>query len=578
MDKPWLRFYEEGVPHSIDYPSLLVHQLLDGTATQFPRRPAVVFGASAGPWLLTHALTYSELRELSDRFAAALQQLGVTKGDRVAVHLPNCPQFLIAFYGVLKAGGVVVPLAPPCSAREVEHQLCDVGAETIITLTSLFPLVERARPHTPLRHVIVTNIKEYFPGLLKVLFSLTMEKKGGHYLELPQRAGNYWFQDLLAKAPATPAPLELSQDDLAMLQYTGGTTGISKAAMLTHRNLVVNTAQVRAWITATKEGHDVTLCAAPFFHVYGMTVGMNYSVYAGSTMVLMANPWHTDEMLKLIDKFRPTIFPGVPTMYAAINNHPDAAAGKYHLRSIHSCISGSAPLPMEVKQKFETLTGGKLVEGYGLTEAAPVTHCNPMHAQNKAGSIGLPIPDVDAKIVDLETGETDLGVEEIGELVVRGPQVMKAYWNMPEETAIALRNGWLYTGDIAKMDSDGYFYIVDRKKDLIISGGFNIYPREVEDVLYEHPAVKHAVAAGIPDEYRGEMLKVYIVLKEGMTADEGEIIAFCRERLAKYKVPRAVEFRTELPMTVVGKVLRRALVEEERKKLEEEHKAEGTSE
>jgi len=578
MDKPWLRFYEEGVPHSIDYPSLLVHQLLDGTAAQYPKRPAVVFGACAGPWLLTRTLTYSGLRELSDRFAAALQQLGVKKGDRVAVHLPNCPQFLIAFYGVLKAGGVVVPLAPLCSAREVEHQLRDVGAETIITLTSLFPLVERARPHTPLRHVIVTNIKEYFPGLLKVLFSLTMEKKGGHYLELPQRAGNYWFQDRLANAPATPAPLELSQDDLAMLQYTGGTTGISKAAMLTHRNLVVNTAQVRSWITATKEGHEVTLCAAPFFHVYGMTVGMNYSVYAGSTMVLMANPWHTDEMLKLIDKFRPTIFPGVPTMYAAINNHPDAAAGKYHLRSIHSCISGSAPLPMEVKQKFEKLTGGILVEGYGLTEAAPVTHCNPMHALNKAGSIGLPIPDVEAKIVDLETGETDRGVEEIGELVVRGPQVMRAYWNMPEETAIALRNGWLYTGDIAKMDSDGYFYIVDRKKDMIISGGFNIYPREVEDVLYEHPAVKHAVAAGIPDEYRGEMLKVYIVLKEGMTADEGEIIAFCRERLAKYKVPRAVEFRRELPMTMVGKVLRRALVEEERKKLEEKYKAEGKSE
>ncbi|MGQ9517243.1 MAG: long-chain-fatty-acid--CoA ligase [Anaerolineae bacterium] len=572
MEKPWLKFYEEGVPHTIDYPPYLLHELLDHVVERFPDRPAVIFGASVGSRLLTRTITYRELGQLADRFAAGLQSLGVKKGDRVAIQLPNCPQFPIAFYGTLKAGGVVVSTSPLYVAREIEYQLRDAGAQVLVTLTRNFPEVEKARPHTPLRHVIVTNIKEYFPAPLKLLFSLAVEKKEGHYLKLPERPGNIWLQDFLAKAPAKPEPVPLDQEDLALLQYTGGTTGISKGAMLTHRNMVVNTIQVRSWLTDTKEGQEVALCAAPFFHVYGMTVGMSFGVYVGATMVLMANPRHIDEMLMLIDKFRPTVFPGVPTMYVAINNHPDVAAGKYHLRSIRACISGSAPLPVEVKAKFEELTGGKLVEGYGLTEAAPVTHCNPIYGLNKAGSIGLPFPDVDAKIVDLETGEKELPVGEIGELILRGPQVMKGYWNMPEETAIALRNGWLYTGDVAKMDEDGYFYIVDRKKDMIISGGFNIYPREIEDVLYEHPAVKEAVAAGVPDEYRGEMLKVYIVPKEGMTITEEEIIEFCRQRLAKYKVPRAVEFRTELPKTLVGKFLRRALVEEERRRLEEKKK------
>lgn len=569
MDRPWFAFYEADVPHTIDYPPITLHSMLDNSATRFPDRPATIYGAAVGSRLLTATLTYRQMGALADRFAAGLQSLGVKKGDRVSIQLPNCPQFMIAYYGALKAGAVVVCTSPLYVGREIEHQLKDCGAETMITLTRFYPTVAELRARTPLRNVIVTNIKEYFPGTLRLLFTLAREKKEGHHLTLPAEPGNLAFQDLLAQAPAKPTPVDVGHEDLALLQYTGGTTGISKGAMLTHRNMVVNTAQVSAWFTDTQPGEEIGLGAAPFFHVYGMTVGMSFAVYIGATLLVMPNPRSIPEMLMFMDKYRPTFFPGVPTMYVAVNNHPDVKAGKYNLSSVRACISGSAPLPVEVKARFEDLTGGKLCEGYGLTEAAPVTHCNPIYGLNKAGSIGVPFPDVDAKIVDLETGTKELGVDEIGELLVRGPQVMRGYWSMPDETTIALRDGWLYTGDIARMDKDGYFYIVDRKKDMIISGGFNIYPREVEDVLYEHPAVKEAVAAGVPDEYRGEIVKAYVILKDGAWASQDEIIAFCKERLAKYKVPRAVEFRTELPKTMVGKFLRRLLVEEEKRRLAE---------
>jgi len=563
MERPWFQFYEDPVPRTIDYPEVTLHSMLDDAVSRFPDRPALIFGAAVGSRLMTSTMTYGELGTLVDRFAAGLQSMGVKKGDRVSIHLPNCPQFIIAYYGALKAGAIIVSTSPLYAAREIEHQLNDAGVDTIITMSRFYPLIEQVRPRTRLRNVIVTNIKEYFPGLLRFLFTVAMEKKEGHRITLPAGPGNIWLQDFLSKSPDKPVPVEVDREDLALLQYTGGTTGISKGAMLTHRNMVVNTLQVRSWLSDTQDGQEVTLGAAPFFHVYGMTVGMSFSVYVGATMILMANPRAIDEMLLLIDKFRPTIFPGVPTMYVAVNNHPDVAAGKYDLSSVRACISGSAALPVEVKAKFEELSGGKLVEGYGLTEAAPVTHCNPIYGLNKAGSIGLPFPDVDARIMDLEAGEEELPIGEIGELVLRGPQVMRGYWNMEDETAIALRDNWLYTGDIARIDDDGYFYIVDRKKDMILSSGFNVYPRDVEEVIYEHPAVEEAVAAGVPDEYRGEAVKVYIVLKEGATATEKEIIEFCRDKLAKYKMPRMVEFRDELPKTMVGKVLRRALVEEE---------------
>lgn len=570
MEKPWFNFYEDAVPRTIDYPAITIHSMLDDAVAHYPDRPAFVFGAAVGSRLMTAKMTYAQLGALVDRFAAGLQSIGVKKGDRVSVHLPNCPQFIIAYYGILKAGGVVVPTNPLYAPREIEHQLKDAGVDTIITLTRFYGCIEELRPRTSLRNVIVTNVKEYFPGLLKTLFTLAKEKKEGHKLTLPAQPGNIWFQDFLSRAPDRPTPVEVAHEDLALLQYTGGTTGVSKGAMLTHRNITVNTIQVHSWLTDTKAGNEVTLAASPFFHVYGMTVGMSFSVHVGATMLLMLTPRAIDEMLLLMDRFRPTIFPGVPAMYVAVNNHPDVVAGKYDLSSIRACISGSAPLPVEVKARFEQITGGKLVEGYGLTEAAPVTHCNPIYGVNKAGSIGVPFPDVDVKIVDLETGEKELPIGEIGELALRGPQVMQGYWNMEDETAIALRDGWLYTGDIAKVDKEGYCYIVDRKKDMIISGGFNVYPRDVEEVVYEHPAVKEAVAVGVPDDYRGEAVKVYVVQKEGVSATEEEIIEFCRDKLARYKMPRTVEFRNELPKTMVGKVLRRALLEEELKKKQSE--------
>ncbi len=557
MEKPWLKFYDEGVPATIDYPDKPLYWTLEEAARKYPHNTATIFMGAK--------LTYRELNDLADRFAAALADLGVKKGDRVSIHLPNCPQFVIAYYGALKAGAVVVPTNPLYVEREIEHQLNDSGAETIVTLTKFYPVVRRVKERTKLKNIIVTNIKEYFPPLIKLLFTLFKEKKEGHRPPIPEEPGTYFFQDLMAKYPPTPPEVEIEpEEDLALLQYTGGTTGIPKGAMLTHKNMLVNAIQVRHWMTGLEEGKEVLLAVLPFFHVYGMTVCMNMPIYLGAAMVLLPQ-FKVKEVLEAINKYKPTLFPGVATMYVAINNYPEVH--KYDISSIKACIAGAMPLPYEVWTKFEEITGGKLVEGYGLTEASPVTHCNPIYGLRKP-CIGIPFPDTEAKIVDLETGEKELPVGEVGELAVRGPQVMKGYWNMPEETEMVLKpDGWLLTGDIAKMDEDGYFYIVDRKKDMILSGGYNIYPREIEEVLYAHPKVKEVAAVGVPDEYKGEVPKVFIVLKEGETATEEEIIAYCRENLAKYKVPKYVEFRKELPKTMVGKILRRVLAEEERKKM-----------
>ncbi|MFQ6059381.1 MAG: long-chain fatty acid--CoA ligase [Anaerolineae bacterium] len=567
MDKPWLKHYEEGVPATIDYPDIPLHENLTRAAEKYPDNTATIFGGvvhQLGGMLLDARMTYRQLNEQANRFAAALQQLGVKKGDRVAIYLPNCPQYPISYYGTLRAGAVVVPCNPLYVAREIEHQVNDAGAETMVVLSRFYPVVKSIRANTSLKRVIVTNIKEYFPGLLKLLFTLAVEKKEGHAVDIRGDADTYWFQDLLASAPARPEPVEVKAEDTAVLLYTGGTTGVPKGAQLSHRNLVANTLQTRHWMAESQEGKECILTSLPLFHSYGMTTCMNHAILLASAMLLIPNPRDLEHILKSINKHKPSMFPGVPTMYVAINNYPDI--GKYDLRSIRACISGAASLPVEVQEKFQNLTGGKLVEGYGLTEASPVTHANPINGLCKIGTIGIPFPDTEAKIVDLESGEEDLPPGEIGELVVRGPQVMKSYWNMPTETRNALRDGWLYTGDIAKMDEDGYFTIVDRKKDMIIAGGFNVYPRDVEEVLYEYPKVKEAVVAGVPDPYRGETVKAYIVLKEGETATEEEIISFCRDNLAKYKVPTMVEFREELPKTMVGKILRRVLVEEEKKK------------
>ncbi|MCL7453758.1 MAG: long-chain fatty acid--CoA ligase [Anaerolineae bacterium] len=580
MEKPWLDEYDSGVPATIDYPEVPVHQFLLDAAAKYPNHRACIFGNVVEPLgnrLMDTTMSYKELLELTQRFAAALQGLGVKKGDRVAVHLPNCPQFIIAYYATSMVGGIVVPCNPQYVPRELRHQLTDSGAKVAVTLSLTYPLIKQVRSDTALEHVVVTNIKEYFPGLLKFLFTVATEKKEGHFQDISGDANTYWFQELLAQAASQPEPVTVTPADTGVLMYTGGTTGVSKGAQLTHKNLVANALQVRWWMVGNKPGQEVMMTALPLFHSYAMTVCMNHTVYLAGTMILIPNPRVLDHVLKSINKHKPTLFPGVPAMYVSVSNHPEI--GQYDVSSIRACISGAAGLPPEVQESFESLTGGKLVEGYGLSEATPVTHCNPIYGKRKEGSwIGVPFPDTLAVAMDLETGEKRLETGEIGELCVQGPQVMKGYWNMPTETANSLREHeslgpglWLHTGDITRMDTDGFFQIVDRKKDMILgSGGYNIYPREVEDVLYEHPKVLEAAVAGVPvGAEKGERVKAYVVLKPGESATEEEILEYCRENLAYYKVPKFVEFRSELPKTMVGKILRRVLIEEELKRMGE---------
>ncbi len=573
VEKPWLAHYEEGISAEIEIPPYPVTQNLIQSTEKYPNNTALIFGnvvEPLGDMLMDAKITYGELLDLAHRFAAALQQMGVEKGDRVAVHLPNCPQFVIAYYATLMVGGVVVPCNPSYVARELQHQLEDSGAKIIITLSLTYPIVKQVRAQTKLSDVIVTNIKEYFPGLLKFLFTAAVEKKEGHRQDISGDADTYWLQDVLDSAPARPEPVEVEQEETAVLMYTGGTTGVSKGAQLTHRNVQANAVQVRAWFSELSEGEETILTSLPLFHSYAMTTCMNLAVRTASAMLLISDPRVLVHILKSINKHHPTLYPGVPALYVSLVNYPEIE--KYDISSIKACISGAAPLPVEVQQEFQTLTGGRLVEGYGLSEATPVTHANPIFGENRIGTIGLPFPNTDAKIVDVETGKKQLSPGEVGELVVRGPQVMKGYWRMPTETANALRDGWLHTGDMARMDEDGYFQIVDRKKDMILgAGGFNVYPREVEEVLYQHPKVKECAVVGVPISMeKGERVKAFVVLKEGQTATEEEMLAFCKENLTYYKRPKFIEFRDELPKTMVGKVLRRVLLAEEKEKLSEE--------
>ncbi len=557
--KPWLKFYDPHVPEHIDYPETVMPAVLEQTAQTYPDRPALTLKG-------TH-VNFRVYNQSVNRFAALLQELGVKKGDRVAVHLPNCPQFPIAYYAILRIGGIVVPCNPLYTAREMKHQLNDSGADIIVTLSAMYPTIRQIRAETGLRHVFVAKIKTYFPTLLKLLFSLFMEKKAGHKVDISGDPNTDWFADALKRAPAQPRPVEINWEDTAVLMYTGGTTGVSKGAQLTHQNILVNAYQCKVWVNA-QEAQDSILTALPLYHSYAMTTCMNLGTLIASNLILIPDPRDLKDVLKNIDQHQPSLYPGVPAMYVAFNNYPELS--KYDVSSIQACISGAAGLPVEVQQRFQELTGAKLVEGYGLSEASPVTHGNPVYGDNRVGTIGLPWPDVDVKIVDADTGEQVLGVGEVGELCIRGPQVMKGYWNMPTETANSLRPDpeggppWLHTGDIATMSQDGYFQIVDRKKDMILgAGGYNIYPREVEDALYEHSKVLEVAAVGVPVPGKGERVKVFVVLKSGESATEEEIIAFCRQNLAPYKVPKFVEFRDELPKTTVGKVLRRVLAQEE---------------
>ncbi|MDM7998436.1 MAG: long-chain fatty acid--CoA ligase [Dehalococcoidia bacterium] len=562
MEKVWVKHYDKGVPATIQYPETTLHRLLEDTAKRFPDSTAIIFPGALGD---AYKVDYRRLEDDANRMANALASLGVKKGDRVALIMPNCPQFVIAYYGALKLGAIVVAFNPLYSPREIEHQLNDCEARVIIALSMFYKNVAEVRSRTKLEHVVVTYIKEYLPPVSRLLFSLLKEKKEGHRPAIGKVQNTHLFQDLLKKYEPKPPAVDVKPDDIALFQYTGGTTGVSKGVVATHRNVLSNTMQIKAWATAVgiASGKDVVMGVMPLFHAYGMVTVMHFCVLEGLAMILLPR-FVTEQVLKAINKFKPVFFPGVPTMYVAINNYPKVK--KYDLKSVKACVSGAAPLPVEVQQKFEQLSGGKLVEGYGLSEAPVVVTCNPVMGKRKVGSIGVPVPDVDAKIVDLEKGEKEMPVGEIGELIVKGPQVMKGYWNRPEETSMVLRNGWLYTGDIAKMDEDGFFFIVDRKKEMIIAGGYNIYPREVEEVLYEHEKIKEAACYGVPDEYRGETVKVAVVLKEGQTCTPEEITEYCKTKLAKYKVPKKIEFRTELPKSPIGKVLRRVLVEEEKKK------------
>ncbi|MDE3089601.1 MAG: long-chain fatty acid--CoA ligase [Chloroflexota bacterium] len=565
MEKPWLKHYETGVRATLEYPSVPMHQFLEVAASKYPDRTATIFGSvvhQLGGALMDAKLTYKQLNDQANRLANALTAMGVKKGDRVALYLPNCPQYIIGFYAILKIGAIVAPNNPLYVPRELEFQVNDAGAETIICISRFYPNVQKIRANTKLKNVIVTNVKEYFPPVLKTLFTLAVEKKEGHRVTLDP--GDRWFPEVLASAPATKPRVEVRPEDTAVLLYTGGTTGVPKAAEITHKNLVANTVQAREWMTQSREGEDVIMTALPLYHSYAMTTCMNFGVYIAASLILIPNPREFDHVLKCIDRHKPTSFPGVPTMYVGINNYPDVS--KYNLKSIKACMSGAAGLPVEVQKKFQDLTGARLVEGYGLSEATPVVTCNPIFGENRIGTIGVPWPDTECRIVDVETGKNDMPPGEAGELIAKGPQVMKGYWNKPEETRQTLRDGWLYTGDIGVMDKDGYIQLVDRKKDMIIVGGFNVYPREVEEVLFQHPKILEATVAGVPDPKSIERVKAYIVLKPGQTATVEEIMAFCKERLTGYKRPSFIEFRDSLPKTMVGKILRRQLVAEDKLK------------
>ncbi|MDG6985720.1 MAG: long-chain fatty acid--CoA ligase [Nitrososphaerota archaeon] len=502
--------------------------------------------------------SYAQVDEISSRFAAALASLGLKKGDRVAIFLPNVPQLVFAYFGILKAGGVVVMCNPIYKERELEFQLKDSGAEIVIASRTvakgmdLYKSLEGCRNRLLLKHVISTHLGDYLPPVKRRLAVLAGIK------DVPRENTLDFVKLVDSNAPSTDYARTDPVNDVAVLQYTGGTTGVSKGAMLTHYNLVSNAVYASALFPVTER--DISLCVLPLFHIYGLTVTMNSTLSAGAAMVLLPS-FHVDEVMKTIQGQKVTIFSGAPAMYIAINSRPDAK--KFNLHSVRACLSGGSALPPAVRRKFIELTGGNLVEGYGLSETSPITHCNPVsEGVVKDGSIGPPFTETDAKIVDVANRDKVLGPGEVGELAVKGPQVMKGYWNQKSETDSVLKDGWFLTGDIAKMDQDGYFYIVDRKKDMINVGGLKVYPREVEDVLFENPDVKEAGVIGVPDSFSGEVVKAFVVLKDpAKKVSEKDVISYCETKLAKYKVPKTVEFVQELPKTLIGKVLRRKLRE-----------------
>ncbi len=571
-ERPWVKHYDPGVPASLTpYPEIPLFQLLRDRAAAAPNHVAVVTSAHLpGIGRVGSELTYAQIDQASDALSAAFIDLGLKKGDRVAIVMPNVAAFIVAYFGILKAGGVVTATNPTYPAEKMRDQIADCGAEIVITLTLFYKLVKQIQSQTRVKTVIVSNVKEYLPPLARVLFTLAREKKDGHFLAKLQ-SGDVWLQDLFARFTGKKANVQVSGSDLAIFQYTGGTTGIPKAAMSTHKALVANTLQCQAVLlgkTGNQDGSgEIFLGAIPFFHVYGLITVVGFAIALGARIVLVPNARDITDLIGCIDKYKPTIFMGVPALYNAINNYPSVTSGKVSLSSIRVCMSGSAPLPPVVKREFERLSGGTLLEGYGLSETPTATHANPVHNENRAGSIGLPFPDVEARVVNLEDGETEMPVGEIGELVINCPQLMTGYHGMPDETAQVLRMGkdgklWLYTGDIARMDEDGYFYLVDRKKDMALIGGYNVYPTNVEKVLADHPAVLDVCVAAIPhpDKVGQEALKAWIVLRPNCTVTPQALIDHCSPHLARYEIPTRYTFVEALPKSTVGKTLRRELV------------------
>lgn len=554
--RPWLDAYDPEVPANIDYERIPLFKFLDRAAHKWPNRKAIVFKN----W----SITYGKLKTQSEIFAANLKAHGVRKGDRVAMMLPNLPQTIVAFWGVLRCGAVGVMTNPLYMETEIVHQFNDADVRLCITLDLLWPKLEKLQDQIPVEKFFITTIGDGLRFPLDLLYKL-QSKKSGTAPKIPYDNKKLFPVKALMKGKKTYTNEKVTPDDTALLQYTGGTTGVAKGCVLTHFNLGANLQQCQSMIHTLGRQKETFIGVLPYFHIYGLTTCLTWPTSMGATLVPFPRYVPLD-VLKGIQKLKPTVFPGAPSLYVSLLQQKDI--DKYDLSSINVCVSGSAPMPVEYMEQFKDRTGTAISEGYGLTEASPVTHFNPVLGKRKEGSIGLPFPDTEAKVVDMDVGGEPLPPGKRGELVVRGPQVMREYYNRPDSTADVLRNGWLYTGDIAYMDEEGYFFIVDRKKDLIISGGYNIYPREIDEVLHAHPKIKEAVSVGIPHEARGEIVKAYVIVEDGETLSRSDVIGYCREKLANYKVPKRVEFRKELPKTMVGKVLRRALRDEEVAKIE----------
>ena len=550
----WLKQYDAGVPHTLQpYPAHTLLDVVSDTARQRPDHPALLFRGAR--------LSYAQLERLSNAFAAALVALGVKKGDRVALMMPNCPQFVIGQLGAWKAGAIVVPTSPLYAEPEVRRALSDCGAETALVLTPFYARVKAAQPGTPLRRVIATNIKEYLPPHLRLLFSAFKEKREGHRVALD--AGDLWLQDLLERYKGARSEVPVGLDDTALLICTGGTTGTPKAAMGSHQALLMTAMQIHAWFaSAFNDWEDVGMGNMPLFHAFGQAV-MAAAIVGHNPVALIPDPRDLDNLVDTIRRERVTLLPGVPALFARLLTHPKVATGKADLRSIRLCFSGAAPLMVETKNRFEAATGGRIVEGYSLTEAMVATVITPVKGVYKPGSVGVPAPDVEIRIVDADNSQGALPTGQVGEVLMRAPNLMQGYWQQPEETAQIIRDGWLFTGDLGYLDEDGYLFLVDRKKDLIKSGGRQVWPREVEEAIASHPAVAEVGVAGVPDQEFGEVVKAWVVLRPGQELTAGELKAHCKQLLAAYKVPKRIEFRDGLPKSPVGKILRRELIRSE---------------